>query len=179
VGEARLRLRSDGTWVGGVPVPQCTQPGEWSAKVYLIDREGNAATLTPGALSGLGFPNTLDVQALDWVPPVASVPNRAAPTDHVDLEFSEPTLWSGTTNPLIVTQLSSGSTVSGTWTCKQTNGTTVGCNANDADVARASFTPDVPFVSGQTYVISASAGTIYDTAGNGPLEGGDAYFTVT
>ena len=176
MGEARLHQRSDGSWVGSVAVPQCTQPGEWSAKVYLLDREGNAVTLTPAALSARGFPSMLNVHALDWVPPVASVPQHATTTD-VDLAFSEPTLWAGATNPLTVTQFGSGTPVSGTWACRQANGTSVGCNDDGADVAKASFAPDIPFVAGQSYVISSSASTIYDTAGNGPLEV-DAYFTA-
>ena len=83
------------------------------------------------------------------------------------MTFAEPTLWTGSANPFLVTEESTDAAIPGAWTCKNASATTVGCNADNADVTTATFQPTVPLKAGRMYIVRADGG-IYDLLGNGP-----------
>ena len=156
-----------GTWKAIVNIPRCSESGTWTGSVTLIDVAGNQTKYTSAQLKAKGYAINLKVTALDIQAPSASVPATVSHTGPIVVTFSEATLWSGSTNPFTVTDESTFSNVGGTWTCKNTGGTVVGCNANGADVKTASFAPSSPLTVGHKYDVNAFGG-IYDTSGNGP-----------
>jgi hypothetical protein len=91
----------------------------------------------------------------------------------VTLTFSEATLWKNSAaSTLDVYDFNkSGSPQSGTWTCKNAAGTTVTCDANNANVKTASFTPSSAFGHGDSVYVQQHQNYpnpvgIYDTTGN-------------
>jgi hypothetical protein len=156
-----------GTWKGVVTIPRCSEPGVWTVSVSLTDNAQNSSAYTSAQLKAKHFTTTLTVQALDTTAPNSVVPATVPHASPAVVTFSEPTLWQGTTNPLSIYDSGTFSSVAGAWTCKNTAGTTVGCNADNADVKTASFKPSSNFTAGHKYTISGFGG-IYDTSGNGP-----------
>jgi hypothetical protein len=177
------------TWKATLTIPRCSDPGTWTvANVQLTDATsspnggaGNTATYTTGQLSTKGLPTTLDVQALDTTAPRFTTPAQAPVASPVVVTFTEPTLW--TDNDLLsVEDYTAGQApVAGTWTCRNSGATVVGCADDDADVVTATFQPSADLTSGDLYFVIAAFSPyartkgIFDTSGNGPTQWADTF----
>jgi hypothetical protein len=162
-----------GTFTGKVIVPRCSEPGVWTVSAQIVDLAGNVSTYSPAQLKAKHFGSTLSVKALDTIGPTVKVPAKVSAAGPVTLTFSEATLWK---NPAASTldvydYNKSGSPQGGTWTCKTAAGTTVTCDANNANVKTASFTPSSAFGHGDSVYVQPHQNYpnpvgIYDTTGN-------------
>jgi Bacterial Ig-like domain len=164
---------TSGTWRGTLTIPRCSEPGNWSIdSVDVVDRVGNTTTLDAKQLKAMHLPTSILVDALDAVGPAVHGPQTTSRTAAVKLSFTEPTLWKNPAAATIaVTNLNGGSPIAGAWTCKNTAGSVVTCDADGADVLTASWKPSSPLTSGETLSFRSSAPAsdpvgIYDTSGN-------------
>jgi len=159
---------TNGTWKGKIVFPKCTPPaGTYRLSLSAGDAAGNYNYFSADSLAARHIAVNLKVNSTDTTSPTASSPSTVSTSGGVVLTFSEPTLWTGPASSLLTLRDSSYSTVAGTWTCKNSAGTTVTCDANGANVKTVSFTPTTPFTASSTYYIVGSYPTgIYDTSGN-------------
>jgi hypothetical protein len=163
-----------GTFTGKVTVPRCSESGTWTVSAQIVDVAGNVRSYTPAQLKAKHFGSTLSVKALDTLGPLVRIPAKVAAAGPVTLTFNEPTLWknSAASTLDVYDYNKSGSPQGGTWVCKNTAGATVTCDANNANVKTAAFTPSAAFGHGDSVYVQQHSSYpapvgIYDTTGNG------------
>jgi hypothetical protein len=163
--------RSSGTWTGSVVIPRCSEPGVWTVSLDLTDLVDNTVHFATAQVDTRHFTSTLQVKALDVEGPGGSVPAKIAPKGPVTVTFTEPTLWKNGTAQSALAVVNDGTSIpaAGTWTCKNSAGTTVRCDAQRADVTKAIFKPRSPLASHDLYDVEAVGHKIFDTSGNGLL----------
>jgi hypothetical protein len=163
-----------------LPIGRCTEPGVWTASVDLYDNADNTTHYTTAQVVAKHLSGTVNVKALDTQWPAAVVPATIKPTATLPVTFTEPTLWKDATTQtaLTVIDTSTAMAVAGTWACTNAASASVTCDANGADVTRATFTPMTPFAAEHSYEVKSTSGDIFDTSGN-PLVALDAYVATT
>jgi hypothetical protein len=168
-----------GTWRGTLLIPQCSMPGTWSIQVLLTDAAGNRTQYFPSALRAKGLQSSLAVKAIDFQPPAPRLLQPIGPAGPIRVSFNQPTLWRDGTaqTALQVTDGATSSSVPGTWTCVGTTGAAVTCDADGADVVRASFAPATALTPNHLYFVDPAAQTIYDTVGNAMVATGFRFTT--
>ncbi len=146
---------NDRTFHGTLTVPQCglwTQ-STWFTQADLFDNAGNESWIGPTGITNLGFPHELAVQQRDsWAPVIVNDPVVSA-GGSMPLRFSEPVLMAAPPSSLLRVAVN-GSTVTGTWVCRDGTDDVVVCDADDAAVVTATFTPTTAFASGQRVTVS-------------------------
>ena len=146
---------NDRTFHGTLTVPQCglwTQ-STWFTQADLFDNAGNESWIGPTGITNLGFPHELAVQQRDsWAPVIVNDPIVSA-GGSMPLRFSEPVLMAAPPSSLLRVAVN-GSTVTGTWVCRDGTDDVVVCDADDAAVVTATFTPTTAFASGQRVTVS-------------------------
>jgi hypothetical protein len=146
---------TDRTYQGYVVVPQCglAQQGTWSMRADLYDDAGNERWIGTAELATLGFPTELSVLQRDRVAPVISGGLVASAGAPLTLTFSEPVLMSGPAASLLRVAVD-GVTAGGAWVCRDGEGDVVVCDADDAAVLTATFTPTTAFAGGDRVTVA-------------------------
>src|SRR5262249_5960250 len=107
-----------GTWKRSDSHPRRSEPGGWAGGLSQTDGAQTTTNVTTAQLKTKHCSTNLTVKALDIQGPTASAPATVSHNGPVVVTFSEPTLWSGSTNPFSVFDAGTFSNVPGTWTCK-------------------------------------------------------------
>jgi hypothetical protein len=145
----------DRTYHGHLVVPQCgaATQSTWVVRADLYDNAGNENWIGPTGITDLGLPDELTIQQRDaWAPQIINDPTATA-GGSLPLRFSEPVIMAALPSSLLRVAVN-GTTAAGTWVCRSGTDDVVVCDADDAAVTTATFTPTTAFVKGQRVTVT-------------------------
>jgi hypothetical protein len=175
---------TDRTFHGYLTVPRCGLAAEssWQVNAVIVDNALNQRWLPKDRLDELGLPSELPVRQRDSMAPILLRWGPIAAGAPWTLQFSDPVLMVAPPASLLRVRVD-GAVRGGTWMCRNGAGDEVVCDADDAAVLTATFTPDTAFVTGDQLAVERvrvwpERTGIYDLDGV-PLTDATAGITVT
>jgi hypothetical protein len=145
---------NDRTFHGYLVVPQCgfATQSTWTVNAMIVDNALNERWLPKDQLDVLGLTSELSLQQRDGLPPIISSWTPLSAGSPLTLHFSHPVLMSEPPASLLRVRVD-GIPAAGTWTCRDSSDDLVVCDADDAAVVTASFSPTTAFVAGERVTV--------------------------
>jgi hypothetical protein len=146
---------TDRTYQGYLDVPQCGFASASTLTVggWLYDNAFNERGFSTALLDDLGLPSQLPVLQRDSLAPSVDRSVLLTAGSSLPLRFWEPVLMAAPMSTMVRVAVN-GATTTGAWVCRNGAGEVVVCDADDAAVTTATFTPTTAFTTGQRVIVS-------------------------